>query len=545
MLRWHYRSRHESLIAVSNQEFYDNNLLIYPSVIDHATYLGLQFVYLPDAVYDRGRSSVNRKEARAVAEAAVEHYKLFPDKSLGVGTFNIKQQQAILEEIELQLRRNPEVEDFFSSNHHEHFFVKNLETIQGDERDVIFLSVGFGFDANRRLSRNFGPLNQGGGERRLNVLITRARERCVVFANFRASNLSIDNNSPFGLRALKTFLDYAENRNLTSALPSGADSDSPFEDSVYEFLRSSGFEVRKQVGCAGFRIDLAIVDPAAPGRYLLGIECDGAKYHSSTVARDRDRLRQQILERLGWRIHRTWSTDWYRNRYDAEQRLLKAVEEAKSEEPSALDPTPLNPEPTPVRVQFDNLVSDVPEKNEKRKVYDDPFEGLVSDYEICLDVGIPTLGELHKQPTNNLAKAVTTVVNVEGPVHLDEVVKRIREYWGLKRAGQRIKRAIERGVAVAEAGGKIERRNAFLWPTGNSTPPVRRRIGDLSPKIEMICPEEIEEAIALVLRHQFDTRSKDLVVQVSRLFGFKATRDTTAKAILHIVDQMVTTQPLR
>ena len=327
-LRWHYRSHHQSLIAVSNREFYDNKLLIFPSAVDKSETLGLSFVLLPGTVYDRGKSSVNRQEAKEVAKAAVDHFRNYPSKSLGVGAFNIRQQQAILEEIELQLIENREMEDFFHSGRHEHFFVKNLETIQGDERDVIFISVGFGFDENHKLSLNFGPLNQAGGERRLNVLITRAREKCVVFANFRSSDLQTDGNSPFGVKALKTFLSYAEERTFPEEESRIEDSDSPFEDSVFEFLRDHGYEVKKQVGSASFRIDLAVVDPMSKGAYLVGIECDGQKYHSSPVARDRDRLRQQISEGLGWHIIRIWSTDWYRNRADCERRLLKAVKEA-------------------------------------------------------------------------------------------------------------------------------------------------------------------------------------------------------------------------
>ncbi|AFD01038.1 hypothetical protein Mtc_2303 [Methanocella conradii HZ254] len=327
MLRWHYRSKHESLIAVSNQEFYNNRLLIYPSPINQSDGLGLKLVYLPDTVYDRGRSSINRDEAKAVVKAAFDHYKKFPNKSLGVGTFNIKQQQAILDELEIQLQLHPEMEEYFKSDRHEHFFVKNLETIQGDERDVIFISIGFGFDENRKMSLNFGPLNQEGGERRLNVLITRAREKCVVFSNFKAKDLQLKENSSFGLKALKVFLEYAENRVLTSDMPTGGESESEFEESVYEFLKNNGYNVKKQVGCAGFRIDIAIVDPENPGLYLMGIECDGAKYHSCTVARERDRLRQQILVKMGWRIHRVWSTDWYRHRYETEKRLLQAIQD--------------------------------------------------------------------------------------------------------------------------------------------------------------------------------------------------------------------------
>lgn len=324
-LRWHYRSRHESLIAISNQEFYDNRLYVYPSPMQKDEKLGLKFMHLPDAVYDRGKSGVNRVEARAVARAVFEQLSRYPDKSLGVGTFNIKQQEAIQKEIEALLKENPGLDLNSGNGKGEHFFVKNLETIQGDERDVILLSVGFGFDGNRKLSLNFGPLNREGGERRLNVLITRAREKCVVFANFTSRDLKLDENSPFGLRALKAFLEFAESGRLPLPAYIREKLDSPFEETVYDFLVENGCEVHRQIGCAGYKLDLAVPDPSHPGRYLLGIECDGASYYSLHVARDRDRLRQQVLEGLGWKIYRVWSTDWYLHPKESREKLLKVV----------------------------------------------------------------------------------------------------------------------------------------------------------------------------------------------------------------------------
>ena len=209
-LRWHYRSRHESLIALSNSRFYNNALYVYPSPMKNTPELGLKFIHLSDSPYDRGSSSVNRGEAREVAKAVIEHFEQYPEKSLGVGTFNIKQQQAILEEIEVLLQKNPDIQQFFKNDKNEDFFVKNLETIQGDERDVIFISIGFGKDSTGRLYQQFGPLNQDGGERRLNVLITRAREKCVVFSNFKSRDLTISENTPIGVKILKLFLEYAE-----------------------------------------------------------------------------------------------------------------------------------------------------------------------------------------------------------------------------------------------------------------------------------------------------------------------------------------------
>ncbi|MDO5849899.1 MAG: DUF4011 domain-containing protein, partial [Methanobacteriaceae archaeon] len=326
MLKWHYRSRHESLINISNREFYDNELLVYPSPSRNDPELGLKFHYNPDTAYHRGNSSANPKEAKDVVKAIFQHFDKYGDKkSLGVGTFSVAQKNAILEELEMERKLHPEFEPLFSDKKAERFFVKNLETIQGDERDVILISVGYGFDTEGKMSLNFGPLNQDGGERRLNVLVTRAREKCVVFANFRAHDMHLTANPPFGVKSLRNFLEYAENIQLNTPMEEDIE-ESPFEDAIYSFLVENGYTVHKKIGCAGFRVDLAIVDNENPGKYILGIECDGKIYASSKVARDRDRLRDQVLKGLGWNLYHLWSTDWYRNRDLAKQKLIEAIE---------------------------------------------------------------------------------------------------------------------------------------------------------------------------------------------------------------------------
>ena len=537
MLNWHYRSRHESLIAVSNVQFYENSLRVYPSAIDWADDIGLHFVHLPHSIYDRGRSSTNRVEARAVAAAAVEHYRRFPGKSLGVGTFNIKQQQAILEEVELQLKAHPDVEPSFKSGAHEHFFVKNLETIQGDERDVIFISVGYGRDSAGKLSLNFGPVNRDGGERRLNVLISRAREKCVVFSNFTANDLPLESTSGKGLLTLKSFLEYAQTRRLVAEVAPQPDTDSPFEDAVEAVVRASGYDVRKQVGCAGFRVDLGVVDPDERGRYVLGIECDGAKYHSSPVARDRDRLRQQILENLGWKIHRIWSTDWYRNRSETVERLLRAIGDARSAPRSVL--SPITGSEAPYTSSF---TADVYE--EETVVYDytptevEPGFSDIPPYEVCRSVRIPIAGELHLISPENLALAVEDIVRVETPIHIDEVVRRIRTLWGLQRAGNRIREAIERGVRVAAVRGKIAIDGDFLT-IPNAAIRLRRRNGDPPARIEHISDAEIAVAVRHVLRTQFATSRDDLITTSARRFGIQATSAAAAARIDAVITRMV------
>jgi very-short-patch-repair endonuclease len=329
MLRWHYRSRHHSLIAVSNHEFYDDRLYIPINPEEKPTDKGLRFRHVPDGIYDRGGSATNRREAQVVADAVMDHARTCPDKTLGVGAFSISQRNAIIDELEVRRGNESDLEPFFSTARPDPFFVKNLESIQGDERDVIFISVGYGKDQNGHMTMNFGPLSAQNGERRLNVLITRARERCEVFSSITADDINIAQATGSGPSAFKTFLKYAQTGRLETVAAVHNEYDSEFEKAVGRAIEQQGYQVHSQVGVAGFFIDLAVVDPEKPGRYLLGIECDGASYHSSLSARDRDRLRQEVLEKQGWIIHRIWSTDWFNQPENQLRETMNAIELAK------------------------------------------------------------------------------------------------------------------------------------------------------------------------------------------------------------------------
>ena len=331
MLRWHYRSQHESLIAVSNKEFYDNRLYIVPSPSQRHDKLGLRFRHIPEGRFGRGTTISNVIEAREVAKAVIEHAKTTPTKSLGVAAFSVSQRDAIRDELELMRRNDSSVESFFAVTGADEFFVKNLENIQGDERDVIFISVGYAKpECGGELSMSFGPLQSDGGERRLNVLISRAKERCEVFSSITHDDIDLSRAKSRGVAAFKTFLRYASTGILDSIEVTGKDFDSEFEREVHRAITESGYTVHTQVGTAGFRIDLAVVDPSTPGRYLLGIECDGATYHSSRSARDRDRLRQTVLESRGWKIHRIWSTDWFQHPDAQLRKVIEAIEQSKT-----------------------------------------------------------------------------------------------------------------------------------------------------------------------------------------------------------------------
>lgn len=536
MLEWHYRSQHESLITVSNHQFYDNRLLVYPSANGVDTKLGLELRHLPDTVYDRGKSRTNRKEAAEVVKAVIQHYASHgwgePHEvpSLGIGTFSSAQQEVIRKLLMRAENDYPELHKYMNREVPEYCFVKNLETIQGDERDVILISIGYGKNELGTMTMNFGPLNKDGGERRLNVLITRARQKCIVFSNFLDSDLRVDDSSPAGVAALKVFLKYALDRSLLELDERGGEFDSPFEEVVYEFLRDQGLEVRKQVGCAGYRIDLAVVNPQHPGSYILGVECDGASYHSTLVARDRDRLREEVLGRLGWRIHRIWSTDWYRNRASCETRLLAAIEEAtKAAQASATENSSQL-----TTVQEHQAI----EREAVSASWDEPVEIEQRDYQRCTEIQPNYKYELHSCPTAMLAEQVVKVVQVESPVHLEEVVTRLRTAWGLGRAGNRIREAVDRATHLAEAHKLVKVKGDFLWNTEPHIFRPRRRESDLL-NIEYISAEEITGAMVLLLRTQLATPEDELLKAAARLFGYQAVHTTVMDRLRRVLNEQL------
>lgn len=342
-LNWHYRSRHESLIAFSNHAYYDGGLVTFPSPVTNDRAVSLQLV---SGAYQKGGTRTNPAEAKALVADVVARLTTpgFRESGLTIGvvTFNAEQQKLIEDLLDDARRKDPRLEPYFAEDELEPLFVKNLESVQGDERDLIYFSITYGPDPAGQLAMNFGPLNRQGGERRLNVAITRARHELRVFASFRAEQMDLARTQAIGVRDLRHFLEFAERgaRALAQANRGSLGGfESPFEQAVATALARRGWQVQPQIGASSFRVDLGIVDPDAPGRYLAGVECDGATYHRSATARDRDKLREQVLRGLGWDIVRVWSTDWWidpagtLDRLDARlQAVLTAQRERRVEE---------------------------------------------------------------------------------------------------------------------------------------------------------------------------------------------------------------------
>ncbi|MCK5157441.1 MAG: DUF3320 domain-containing protein, partial [Spirochaetales bacterium] len=524
MLRWHYRSRHDSLIAVSNREFYEGRLMIFPSPGVNPQAKGLKFRHLPETIYERGGSRTNPLEARIVAEAVMVHAKQFPTLTLGVAAFSTAQRDCILLEIERFRRNDPTCEHFFNVQGIEGFFVKNLENVQGDERDVIFISIGYGRTGEGKLPKNFGPVNRDGGERRLNVLITRARLSMEVFCNFTAADLDTQSDSPFGVRALKSFLYYAETGDFENRTETGKETDSPFEDEVILSIQQMGYTVEPQVGSAGFYIDIAVKDPKKPGRYILAVECDGASYHSSATARDRDRLRQSVLEGLGWRFHRIWSTDWFRFRDKEVSRLQEAIEKS-------------------IRYYTEYYVRK--EKVEQQQGSDNPYEIVnitrsevknsnrlkAKNYSIARgSFGLQYNVELHTQELFRVEKAIQKIVEQEGPVHIKVVAKRIADSIGFARVGSRMRDYILYAVKQGKKNHLFHFENDFLYTDSKKQVQVRDRskLPVSVKKIELVSKEEMQEAFILVVTAAFSLSEEEAVSAALSLMGFgKATAVVT------------------
>ncbi|MDZ7908991.1 MAG: DUF3320 domain-containing protein [Gemmobacter sp.] len=317
-LNWHYRSRDEALIAFSNHYYYDGELVTFPSPDASGGAVRLHKVM---GIYQRAKGSTNPDEARAITafiRKRLTEWLKRPEEdrpTLGVITFNAQQQGLILDLLDAERKANPDFEWFFSDDREEPLIVKNLENIQGDERDVMLFSITFGPDQAGKITMNFGAMNKDGGEKRLNVAVTRARVELHVFASITADQIDMTRTRARGVADLKAFLDFAGRGAVALAgqdTGSVGPADSPFEEAVRDALTAKGWEVHSQIGVSGFRIDLGVRHPDHAGAWLAGVECDGARYHSSATARDRDRIRQAVLEGLGWSILRIWSTDWFR-----------------------------------------------------------------------------------------------------------------------------------------------------------------------------------------------------------------------------------------
>jgi len=533
-LNLHYRSRRESLIAFSNSRYYDNSLVTFPAPVHPDQ--GIRLVR-PEGFYARGGARHNEGEARTIVAEVVRRL-IHPDPavskaSIGVVTFNSEQQSLIENLLDDARGKQPEIEWAFSCESTlEPVFVKNLETVQGDERDVILFSVTYGPDQGNHVTMNFGPLNRSGGERRLNVALTRARSEMVVFSTLDPNRIDLSRTSARAVADLKHFLEYAERgpSALGAAVHgSRGDFESPFELSVARALRAKGWEVHTQIGVSAYRVDLGIVHPDFPGRYLAGIECDGAMYHSSAFARERDKIRQSVLEGLGWTLFRIWSTDWWTHAAMAldtvhqaltnclEADRKKAAEASAAAPPSGEEcaaPPPdeeesespevaLPPEVGPMRTHgFAERL--MPSFREQRlppdpPVVANPFATADGRYVFAALDPAQHPADIDQFYSESYAKRLVAmidhVIDTEGPIHEEVLVKRIARHHGFQRVSSQLRETVM-AIAHRRRGRTQEDVGRFFWRKGtvkDRLAPARYEERDEELKnIEFICREELK-----------------------------------------------------
>lgn len=471
-LKWHYRSRQESLITFSNHHYYGGGLITFPSPATADT--AVSFHYVDDGLYEKGGNRTNLPEARTVVDSIVSRLRDPEFKqtgmTIGVVTFNQEQQVLIEDLLEKARQDDPEIEPFFAEDNIEAIFVKNIESVQGDERSIIYFSMTYGRDHSGRLSMNFGPMNQEGGRRRLNVAITRARNEMHIYSSMQPEDIDLSRTAAAGVKDMKHFLDFA--KRGTKAIGESIERplgtfDSPFEEQVAVRLEEQGWMVHSQIGVSGFRIDLGVVHPDQPGRYLAGIECDGATYHLSATARDRDFLRQQVLEHQGWKILRVWSTDWWitpEDCTDQVDRQLRELLESSEEDSDVASVTVTDTmgvteevvvegtQPDSVNTDGEGLASDAdsrvvewqkvagaviedaPDIPGKREYI--PWSAASTDLHLRQD----SFYEYHYRATH--ASLMEQIVQHEQPIRVEVLFKLVTRAHAFKSVGSRINRVL-------------------------------------------------------------------------------------------------------
>lgn len=528
-LQWHYRSKHESLITFSNVTYYDSQLITFPSPVTDDVAVRLEKVA---GIYDRGGSRTNRLEAEAIVQGIEQHYldESRRRQTLGVVTFNQPQQALIETLLDARRRANAELDKAISAQSREPLFIKNLENVQGDERDVIYFSITFGPDAAGKMTMNFGPLNGEGGHRRLNVAISRAREGVVIYSTLMPEQIDLSRVRATGVRDLKHYLEFAlkgPRALVEQSLPTGREPDSPFETQVIKVLRDHGWVVHPQVGCSGYRIDMGVVDPRAPGRYLMGIECDGRAYHSGATARDRDRLRQVVLEGLGWTLHRVWSTDWWIN---PEREVEKILARLNAElERTVQDESP---------VEF---VITTEEGDTAWPSADGVTAHGVAPYRVADLSTAPEGADAFYNRANNalLAEQLRLVIDTEGPIAEAVLHRKVARAWGLERTGVRIIERL-RTLTPMDVGQTDEGEATFYWPAGvtpetwsgfraaSDDDATRRRVDD-------VCIQELANGVLHVLAMTGNAPKADVIKSVCRLLGMSRTLADAEARIGHAI----------
>lgn len=572
-LGWHYRSRHEALIDFSNRHYYDEKLHVFPAARRVVEELGVKWHPVPDGVYLGGESRTNPVEARRLVDHLVERLGRYApgERSFGVVTFGAAQQTLIEDLLDEARATHPALEPHFTGA--EPVFVKNLENVQGDERDEMYFSVGYARDAGGRLRMHFGPLSNAGGERRLNVAVTRARCQLHVFSTLTHDQIDLSRTTSLGARHLRDFLEYAARHGGAEEAAAAARTyPSRFEEEIARAVEALGYRVRTRVGCGAYRVDVAVEHPDHPGVFVLGIECDGPAYRSGATARDRDRLRGQVLASLGWRLHRIWSTDWWFSAAAEKERLKQAIEAARRSPPADTAPAPKPlPVPPPKREtpSFEVRIARAMAPAEAGAAAAGAAEApgaapgrppvppgprapapaapasVLEPYvfvELPPNSGTPQ-SFYWRSSDATLRRLLVALVDGEGPIHVDHLCRRVMEPYGLKAVTARLRYRVQQLLEPLADARMLALVGDFAWPAGIRPDDYRGCRGPAAdgrerPLVE-IATEELANAAARVLSASFSLEEDELLRETARLFGIHRVGPKVASTLGPAVDLLV------
>jgi hypothetical protein len=544
-LQWHYRSQHESLIAFSNAKYYDNNLFTFPSPDDLAT----RVHYVPvEGVYDRGKTRQNRAEAEAIVREMVRLLSL-PEqerKSIGVVTFSSVQQTLIEDLLNEEFARNPALEEA-NNKAVEPLFIKNLENVQGDERDIILFSVCYGPDDSGQVSLNFGPLNREGGWRRLNVAVSRARYLMKIYATLRADQIDLSRTRSEGVAGLKAFLAFAEKGKVALPIPQVAAPEkhalASLETSVATFLSAQGYQVDTHIGCSGYRVDMAVIHPDKPKEYLAGVLFDGYNYLAGQTARDRNVVQSSVLKLLGWKIFRIWALDWWENKEQVMQALLDYLDQQKaiitldaSNREMPVAPAPIAeavvPEYQAASLEKEeaiayNKVLTANEKTVPVAVTEDqsPVYSVYKPAELPAMTQVTYEDFLAYGSTQTLMQQIRQVIDIEAPITQNLLCRRVLAAWGVSRLGARIQSRFEQVFSAMQLNTTQDQDgNTCFWKEEQIPGAYADfRVPDSEAErrnAEDLPAPEVSNAVREILTTQISMPEDDLVRETGKLFQY-------------------------
>ena len=540
-LSWHYRSKHESLIAFSNSQYYDNRLFTFPSVDDQIARVRLVPV---NGIYDKGRTRSNPEESKAIVEEIIRRLS-DPEqskRSIGVVSFSKVQGDRIEDDLTEELDRHPSLKDV-AYNGPEPIFVKNLENVQGDERDVILFSVGYGADKNGRVSMNFGPLNNAGGERRLNVAVSRARYEMIVFSTLRSSQIDLTRSQAKGVAGLKGFLEYAETGRLpmTVSALQGADS-SVMVRQICDMLTARGYMAKPNVGRSNFKVDIAVSTTEHPEKYILGILCDGKTYYETKTTRDREIVQPNVMRMLGWRVMRVYSIDWYENRERSIQQILDCLKETgrqgdretgRKEEGERRKDAPTASQSVLIR---DNPLLNI----KKTDILKEPIRNQGQTPYIEAEVTVPAIDKASYDPTAGYnAKVIRQILAKEQPITEGYLCRRVARLFGFGHVGANVQKAVALAAARFYRDPLSLRGVNTLWLDEDSSKHYSVYRSPSPRSITEIPVCEVMNAVHEVIQEEFSLPKEKIPTIAARKLGFSNAGAKIAEAINAVLDMML------